>query len=126
LASSEADLAEQLTSEDKLPEAETLQRDALRLRTKVFGPDDPTIAASLSDLAITARHEGKLQEAETLVRQALAIDLKSHRDEYVAMDENNLGASSVLKNVWQKPKPCFAVRSPSVCRHLARRTPLQH
>ena len=91
LATSEADLAEQLTFEDKLPEAETLQRDALRLRTKVFGPDDPAVGASLSDLAITVRREGKLQQAETLVRQALAIDLKTHRDEGVAMDENNLG-----------------------------------
>ena len=91
LANSEADLAEQLTFEDKLPEAETLQRDALRLRTNVFGPDDPAVAASLSDLAITVRREGKLQQAETLVRQALAMDLKTHRDDGVAMDENNLG-----------------------------------
>jgi tetratricopeptide (TPR) repeat protein len=91
LASSEANLAEQLTFEDKLPEAETLQRDALRLRTKVFGPDDPAVSGSLGDLAIMARREGKLQEAETLVRQALAIDLKSHRVEDASIDENNLG-----------------------------------
>jgi serine/threonine protein kinase len=115
LASAEADLAEQLTSEDKLPEAETLQRDALRLRTKVFGPDDPTVAASLSDLAITARHEGKLQEAETLVRQALAIDLKSHRDEYVAMDENNLG---VILRLEKRPAEAEAMLRRSLAIHM--------
>jgi tetratricopeptide (TPR) repeat protein len=115
LASSEADLAEQLTFEDKLPEAETLQRDALRLRTKVFGPDDPAVAASLSDLAITVRREGKLQQAETLVRQALAIDLKSHRVEDVSMDENNLG---VILRFEKRPAEAEAMLRQSLAIHM--------
>jgi len=61
VASSEAHLAEQLTFEDKLAEAETLQRDALLLRTHLYGPDDPAVGVSLTDLAITLRHEGKLR-----------------------------------------------------------------
>src|SRR6201999_524175 len=80
-----------LTFEDKLPEAETLQRDALRLRSHLFGPDDPVVGVSLTDLAITLRHEGKLQDAEAAVRQALAIDLKDHRANDEASDEHNLG-----------------------------------
>ena len=69
VATSEAGLAEQLTFEDKLPEAETLQRDALRLRKQLFGPDSPVISESLTDLAITLRREGKLPEAEALYRR---------------------------------------------------------
>jgi non-specific serine/threonine protein kinase/serine/threonine-protein kinase len=91
IARSEADLAEQLTFEDKLPEAEALQRDALRLRTKLFGPDDPSVGISVSDLGITLRREGKLHEAEALMRQGLAIDLKNHLDKDAASDEHNIG-----------------------------------
>jgi len=91
VASSEAGLAEQLTFEDKLPEAETLQRDALRLRTQLFGPDNPVISESLTDLAITLRREGKLPEAEVLYRKGLAIDLKNHLAEESTEDEHNLG-----------------------------------
>jgi eukaryotic-like serine/threonine-protein kinase len=91
VAASEAGLAEQLTFEDKLPEAEPLQRDALRRRTQLFGPDNPEVSASLTDLAITLRREGKLPEAEALYRQGLAIDLKNHRAEDSTEDEHNLG-----------------------------------
>ena len=91
LAGSEMDLAEQLTFEDKLPEAETLQRDALRLRTHLFGPDNPAVSVSLTDLAITLRREGKLQEAEKLYRKGLAIDLENHLADESAADEHNLG-----------------------------------
>ncbi len=91
LATSEAGLAEQLTFEDKLPEAETLQRDALRLRMQLFGPDDPMVAESLSDLAITLRRMGKLREAEELYRKGLEVDLKNHLLEKSASDEHNLG-----------------------------------
>jgi serine/threonine protein kinase/Tfp pilus assembly protein PilF len=115
LASSEANLAEQLTFEDKLPEAETLQRDALRLRTKVFGPDDPAVSGSLGDLAIMARREGKLQEAETLVRQALAIDLKSHRVEDASIDENNLG---VILRLEKRPAEAEAMLRQSLAIHM--------
>ena len=91
VAASEALLAEQLTFEDKLPEAETLQRDAMRLRTQLFGPDNPAVSESMTDLAITLRRQGKLQEAEVLYRQGLAIDLKNHLAEESADDEHNLG-----------------------------------
>jgi serine/threonine protein kinase/tetratricopeptide (TPR) repeat protein len=91
LAGSETELAEQLTFEDKLPEAETLQRDALRLRTHLFGPDNPAVSVSLTDLAITLRREGKLQEAEKLYRKGLAIDLDNHLADESAADEHNLG-----------------------------------
>jgi non-specific serine/threonine protein kinase/serine/threonine-protein kinase len=91
VASSEAGLAEQLTFEDKLPEAETLQRDALRLRTQLFGPDSPVVAQSLTGLAITVRRQGKMQEAEELYRKGLAVDLKNHLEEESAADEHNLG-----------------------------------
>jgi len=92
VANTEAGLAEQLTFEDKLPEAEALQREALRLRTQWLGPDDPVVAQSLNGLAITIRREGKMQQAEELYRKALAVDLENHLVEESTEDEHNLGA----------------------------------
>jgi tetratricopeptide (TPR) repeat protein len=100
VASTEAGLAEQLTFEDKLPEAETLQRDALRLRTELFGADNPVVSESLTDLAITVRREGKLQDAEALYREGLAVDLKNHLAEESTEDEHNLG---VLLRIEKRP-----------------------
>jgi len=91
VANSEADLAEQLTFEDKLPEAEKLQRDALSIRSRLFGPSAVAVGDSLGDLGITLRREGKLPEAEAAVRQALAIDLRNHRLDDAAADEHGLG-----------------------------------
>src|SRR5438445_8268131 len=63
---------------------ETMHRQALRLRTSVFGNVHSQIADSLYNLAGVLTHEGKLAEAETIERQALAMRNKlfgtDHRD----------------------------------------------
>jgi serine/threonine protein kinase/Tfp pilus assembly protein PilF len=115
VAASEALLAEQLTFEDKLPEAETLQRDAMRLRTQLFGPDNPAVSESMTDLAITLRRQGKLQEAEVLYRQGLAIDLKNHLAEESADDEHNLG---VLLRTEKRPAEAEVMLRRALASHL--------
>jgi hypothetical protein len=91
LANSEAHLAEQLTFGEKLPEEETLQRDALSLRTDLFGPD----AVSVGEVFPTSQshhgREGKLHDAETMLRMGVSIDLKNNRTQDAAADEHNLG-----------------------------------
>jgi tetratricopeptide (TPR) repeat protein len=98
-----------------LPEAETLQRDALRLRTRLFGPDSPVVGASLTDLAITLRHENKLPEAEAALRKCLDIDLKNNRAVDAASDEHNLERGASFR------KPSGGSRSYAAAR--ARRSP---
>jgi serine/threonine protein kinase len=115
LANSEANLAEQLTFEDKLPEAEMLQRDALRLRTDLFGPDAVAVGASLTDLAITLRHESKLREAEAALRKGLDIDLKNNRAVDAASDEHNLG---VLLRFEKRPAEAEAMLRRALASHL--------
>ena len=90
VAESEAKLAEQLMFEDKLREAETLQRDALRRRMKI-GDDDSAVSQSLSGLAILLQFEGNLKVAEALARKGLAIDLTKGHKEEAAASEHNLG-----------------------------------
>ncbi len=115
LANSEAQLAEQLTFEDKLAEAETLQLDALSLRTRLFGPYSPVVGASLTDLAITLRHESKLPDAEAALRKGLDIDLKNNRAVDAASDEHNLG---VLLRFEKRPAEAEAMLRRALAGHL--------
>jgi non-specific serine/threonine protein kinase/serine/threonine-protein kinase len=93
IAESEADLAEQLSENEELPQSEALERDSLAIRTKLFGPDDTRVAQSLCDLSITLRREGDLRQAETLVRQGIAIFLKNNDSDDVSINQHNLGVN---------------------------------
>jgi hypothetical protein len=54
-------------------DAEPLLQEALAIREKASGPDDPDVAASLNDLAGLYRELGRYGDAEPLYRRALAI-----------------------------------------------------
>jgi len=74
------------------PKAETMYREVLAIRRKLFGNEHREVAASLNNLAIDLQDQGKLAEAETMQREALAMQRKllgnEHRD--VAGSLNNL------------------------------------
>ncbi len=55
-------------------EAERYAKEALRLGTEEFGPDDPTTATMLNNLALLYHDQGKYAEAEPLYQRSLAID----------------------------------------------------
>jgi tetratricopeptide (TPR) repeat protein len=83
-----------LAKEGKLSEAESLHREALAIRRKVFGEEHVEVASSLDNLALTLRAAGRLEEAETLERQALAMRRKllgGEENLAVAGSFNNLG-----------------------------------
>src|SRR5262249_47533242 len=72
-----------LLSPSKLIEAEAASRDALHIRRRLFGDNDPQTAHSLATLALVLLDEakvtidqGKLAEAEGTLREALAIQSK--------------------------------------------------
>lgn len=54
-------------------QAEALQKRALEIQEKSFGPEHPAVAASLNDLALIYLSEGRSDEAEVLFVRALTI-----------------------------------------------------
>jgi tetratricopeptide (TPR) repeat protein len=74
-------------------QAETMQREALRLRLAVFGPEHKDVADSLNSLANALQSRGNIAEAVALYRDSLAIHrrLYGHEDRKVVAALNNLG-----------------------------------
>jgi non-specific serine/threonine protein kinase/serine/threonine-protein kinase len=66
-------LANALTNGGHYAEAEKLQRQALNIQRRVFGPDDLRTLFAMSRLAWTLQREGRLAEAENLQRSVLDI-----------------------------------------------------
>ena len=58
---------------DKMKEAETLAREVLARRIKLFGSEDMSVGKSLNNLGIVLSLQGKSEEAETSIRRAMAI-----------------------------------------------------
>jgi serine/threonine protein kinase/tetratricopeptide (TPR) repeat protein len=73
--------------------AESMLRQALDMRRKLFGKENPDVAASLNNLGVVLLYEGKLAEAEEADRQALTLRTKLFGDENVdvAVSMHNLG-----------------------------------
>jgi eukaryotic-like serine/threonine-protein kinase len=90
-----------------LKEAETLEREALRLLKKLFGDEGTDTASSLGNLSLVLSSQGKPGEAETMMREALAIHRKLHRNEHwtVAMDLIHLGDALVWEGKFDEADP---------------------
>jgi tetratricopeptide (TPR) repeat protein len=74
--------------------AEPYAKEALRLGTEEFGPNDPSTATSLNNLAALYQAQGHYAEAEPLYQRALAIREKALGPEHphVAMSLENYAA----------------------------------
>ncbi|HTE89133.1 MAG TPA: serine/threonine-protein kinase, partial [Terriglobales bacterium] len=74
------------------PQAEEMQRAALKLFRKRFGRESPEAAASLNKLGLALIANGKMREAEQVNREALAIRRRRFGDENVdvATSKDNL------------------------------------
>ena len=66
-----------LYQQGRYSEAEPYAKEALRLSTEEFGPNDPTTVAILNNLAELYRAQGKYAEAEPLYQRSLAIKEKT-------------------------------------------------
>jgi eukaryotic-like serine/threonine-protein kinase len=60
-----------------LESAESLLREALRLRIQSDGPNSPLVAGLLNDLGLVRKHQDHLEDAERLLRESVAIREKS-------------------------------------------------
>jgi len=87
-----------LYQQGRYSEAELYAKEALRLGTEEFGPNDPTTALFRNDLASLYQAQGKYGAAEPLYKRSLAIREKAlgpdHPD--VAQILNNLAFTNWL------------------------------
>jgi tetratricopeptide (TPR) repeat protein len=60
-----------------LESAESLLREALRIRVQTDGPNSPLVAGLLNDLGLVRKHQDHLEDAERLLRESIAIREKS-------------------------------------------------
>ncbi len=81
-----------LYQQGRYSEAELYAKEALRLGTEEFGPNDPSTAVYLNNLAVLYQVQGRYAEAEPLYRRSLAIKEKALGPEHpdVATGLNNL------------------------------------
>ncbi len=77
---------------DHLAEADTLAREAYRLRRETRGDNHPSTAIVLTQLGVVAEMRGDLERAERLKRKAVQIFKKSLGDhhDYTLAAQNNL------------------------------------
>jgi hypothetical protein len=116
-------LANLLSDQGKLSEAEPLLRDALRCRREILGETHPDTLASMNNLASLLTEHDKLDEAEPLLRDALRGQRETlgetHRHTLLSM--HNLGL--LLKDQGKLSEArCSATRCAVSARRLARRT----
>jgi serine/threonine protein kinase len=76
----------------KYPEAESMQREALRINQRLFRQESQQAAASLNDLGLVLWKEGKFDEAESMHLKALSIRRR-------LFGNQNLEVATSLKNL---------------------------
>jgi tetratricopeptide (TPR) repeat protein len=96
VAQSLYDLARVLRDQGKLADAESQQRQALALRTKLLPSESPVVAESIADLARTLLLEQKFIEAESLARQCLALREQRLPNDWETFDARALLGRSFL------------------------------
>jgi eukaryotic-like serine/threonine-protein kinase len=85
-------LASALEDLGKLAEAESLYRDSIAMRKKLYGNRNPSVTPALSNLGHVLQQEGKAAEAEPYYREAAAI-----AEETVGKD--NLNRAIYVRNL---------------------------
>lgn len=85
-----------LRDQGKLAEAESVYREEVALRRKMFGKDDIDVTTAMNDLAAVLRDQGHSAEAETLAREALAIRERELPQDWRTFQTRSLLGSIVL------------------------------
>jgi tetratricopeptide (TPR) repeat protein len=103
------DLGIHLQTRGQFPEAERLNRWALRIAEGCYGPDHPTVATYLNNLATVLLATNRWVEAEPLFRRSLAISERNYGPDHpkVATSLNSLGALLHETKRWGEAEPLF-------------------
>ncbi len=98
-----------LDQQGRYSEAEPYAKEALRLATEEFGPNDSTTADLLNSLALLYQAQGHYAEAEPLYQRSLAIREKALGPEHpdVATSLNNLAALNQTQGRYAKAEPLY-------------------
>ncbi len=86
-----------LYQQGRYSEAEPYAKEALRLGTEEFGPNDPTTAALLDKLAGLYEAQGRYAEAEPLYQRSLAIYEKALGPEHPDVAESLENYAALLR-----------------------------
>ena len=65
--------ASELTGDGKYDRAAPIAREAVVLAEELFGPESPSLAASLNNLGLILRNQGDAQGAEEALLRALTV-----------------------------------------------------
>ncbi len=98
-----------LYRQGRYSEAEPYAKEALRLGTEEFGPNDPSTAVYLNNLAELYRAQGHYAEAEPLYQRALAIREKALGPEHpdVAESLNNMAELYRAQGHYAEAEPLY-------------------
>ena len=98
--------ANQLFDQGKSAEAELRFREALAIRKKVSGNEDPLVAVLLSGLGTALNRQDKLTDAETMYRECLTIREKKLPDMwYTFYTQTLLGGSLFAQKKYADAEP---------------------
>lgn len=123
----------------KTEEAEQMHRQALELKEKVLGPEDPEVLASLHDLAVTLDHgaffknnQEKNKEAEKILRRVLCSRERAlgaaHPNTLMTLHDlafvlqcqgKNAAAEKMLRQTLQLKKQVLGPKDPNTLMTLA-------
>ena len=107
VASATSHLAHLLFVTNRIEEAETLMRQALKMRQAIFGSEHSMVKADLNNLASLLQNTRRFEEAETLMRQVLEIDKTTLEGQhpYTANHLSNLAALLMDTNRVEEAEP---------------------
>jgi tetratricopeptide (TPR) repeat protein len=112
-----------LGEEGKLPEAETLSREALAVYLKLLGKDHYRVGAELGGLGRTVAKRGRLDEAEPLLRQSVAIQREALGDDHLDRIWTLFALERVLRKQGKLPEAKTTLRDAI---KLLRKHPVGH
>src|SRR6185503_16474826 len=101
-AESRARLVNVLYVAGKFADAETIAREALKLRREALGPTHADVASSLDDLGAVLMARGDADRAEQLMREALAINRTVLPPDDPKM---TVGLNNLAYVIWRKGNP---------------------
>ncbi len=98
-----------LTQQGRYSEAEPYAKEALRLATEEFGPNDPNTALLLNNLAELYQAQGQYAEAKALYQRSLAILEKAlgPAHPHVGMSLSGLAANYQAQGQYAEAKPLY-------------------
>ena len=118
-AASYTHLAYNINEQGRYTEAETLLRQALKIRKRLHGEDSPSMAESYNNLAQNLDAQGRHADAEPLHRKALDINVaeSGENNRYTATIYNNLAFNLKNQGRYAEAEPLYC-KALKICKQV--------